>query len=55
VPVTLVYGDYDWSRPSDRQANIALLPGATSVALPETGHFAALERPADLARILVST
>ena len=55
VPVTLVYGDYDWSRPSDRQANIALFPGATSVALPETGHFAALERPADIARILLST
>ncbi len=55
VPVTLVYGDYDWSRPSDRLANIALFPGATSVVLPETGHFAALERPADLARILLST
>jgi pimeloyl-ACP methyl ester carboxylesterase len=54
VPITLVYGDFDWSRPSDRQANIALLPGATSVALPETGHFAALERPADVARILLS-
>ena len=54
VPVTLVYGDYDWSRPSDRQANIALFPGATSVALPETGHFAALERPADIARILLT-
>ena len=55
VPVTLVYGDHDWSRPSDRQANIALFPGATSVSLPETGHFAALERPADIARILLST
>jgi pimeloyl-ACP methyl ester carboxylesterase len=55
VPVTLVYGDYDWSRPSDRLANIALFSGATSVVLPETGHFAALERPADLARILLST
>src|SRR5215471_8558336 len=55
VPVTLVYGDCDWSRPSDRQANIALLPSATSVALPETGHFAALERPADIARILLNT
>ena len=55
VPVTLVYGDHDWSRPSDRQANTALLPGATNIVLPETGHFAALERPADIARILQST
>jgi len=55
VPVTLVYGDHDWSRPSDRQANTALLPGATNIVLPETGHFAALERPADIARTLQST
>jgi pimeloyl-ACP methyl ester carboxylesterase len=53
VPVTLVYSDEDWSRSSDRQANIASVPGARDVVLRETGHFAALEAPHDVARILL--
>src|SRR5437867_3718171 len=36
APVTLIYGDHDWSHPSDREANLALLPGARSISLPET-------------------
>jgi pimeloyl-ACP methyl ester carboxylesterase len=53
VPVTLVYGDGDWSRPSDRQANIESVPGARDILLRDTGHFAALEAPAEVARILL--
>jgi pimeloyl-ACP methyl ester carboxylesterase len=53
VPVTLVYGDEDWSRPSDRQANIESVPGARDLVLRQTGHFAALERPEEVARILL--
>ena len=53
VPVALVYGDEDWSRPSDRQANIESVPGARDIVLRETGHFAALEAPDDVARILL--
>ena len=53
VPVTLVYGDDDWSRRSDRQANIETIPGARHIALPDIGHFAALEAPQDVARILL--
>jgi pimeloyl-ACP methyl ester carboxylesterase len=53
VPVTLVYGDEDWSRPSDREANIETIRGARHIALPDTGHFAALEAPEDVARILL--
>jgi pimeloyl-ACP methyl ester carboxylesterase len=52
VPVTLVYGDHDWSRPSDRQANIESVPGARYILLRDTGHFAALEAPHEVARIL---
>jgi pimeloyl-ACP methyl ester carboxylesterase len=52
VPVTLVYGDEDWSRPSDRQANIESVPGAGDIVLRDTGHFAALEAPDDVARFL---
>jgi pimeloyl-ACP methyl ester carboxylesterase len=53
VPVTLVYGDEDWSRPSDRQANVESVPGARDLVLRETGHFAALEAPDEVARILL--
>ncbi|HEX2466912.1 MAG TPA: alpha/beta hydrolase [Solirubrobacterales bacterium] len=53
VPVTLVYGDGDWSRSSDRQANIEAVPGARPIELRDTGHFAALEAADDVARILL--
>jgi pimeloyl-ACP methyl ester carboxylesterase len=53
TPVTLIYGDHDWSRIPDREANLALLRDARSISLPETGHFAALEQPARVAEILL--
>ena len=53
APVTLAYGDSDWSRPSDRQADLALIPGAQTVTLRRTGHFAALDSPEEVARILL--
>jgi pimeloyl-ACP methyl ester carboxylesterase len=54
VPVTVVYGDHDWSRMPEREANLALLPGAESIELDDTGHFAALEQPARVAEILLA-
>jgi pimeloyl-ACP methyl ester carboxylesterase len=54
VPVTLVYGDHDWSRPSGRQANIESVPGARYIELRDTGHFTALEAPHEVSRILHS-
>jgi pimeloyl-ACP methyl ester carboxylesterase len=53
APVTLIYGDHDWSRMPEREANLALLRGAQSTSLPDTGHFAALEQPARVAEILL--
>jgi pimeloyl-ACP methyl ester carboxylesterase len=54
APMTLVYGDHDWSRVAEREANVAVLNGARSISLPDTGHFAALEQPARVAEILLS-
>jgi pimeloyl-ACP methyl ester carboxylesterase len=45
APVHLIYGEKDWSRPSDRQANRRLMPEAGFTELPGVGHFIALERP----------
>ena len=53
APVTLVYGDHDWSRVSDREANLALLGGARSISLPGTGHFAVLEQSERVAELLL--
>jgi pimeloyl-ACP methyl ester carboxylesterase len=53
TPVTVVYGDRDWSRTAEREANLALLRDARSISLPEAGHFAALEQPARVAEILL--
>jgi pimeloyl-ACP methyl ester carboxylesterase len=53
APVTLVYGDHDWSHMPEREANLASLSDARSISLPDTGHFAALEQPARVAEILL--
>jgi pimeloyl-ACP methyl ester carboxylesterase len=53
VPVTLVYGEHDWSRKAERDQVARLLTDVECVTLPDTGHFSALERPADMARILL--
>jgi pimeloyl-ACP methyl ester carboxylesterase len=45
APIHLIYGEKDWSRPSDRQANRRLLPAAGFTHVPNAGHFIALERP----------
>ncbi|WP_019070450.1 alpha/beta fold hydrolase [Streptomyces hokutonensis] len=52
APVHLVYGEKDWSRPSDREANRKLLPAAEFTQVPKAGHFIALERPDVLADLL---
>jgi len=55
APVTLIYGDHDWSRVQEREANLALLRSARSISLPHAGHFAALEQPARVAEILLDS
>lgn len=52
APVHLVYGEHDWSRPSDREADKKLLPAADFTQVPGAGHFIALERPDLLADLL---
>jgi pimeloyl-ACP methyl ester carboxylesterase len=45
APIHLIYGEKDWSRPSDRQANRQQLPDADFTQVPKASHFIALERP----------
>jgi pimeloyl-ACP methyl ester carboxylesterase len=52
VPVLLAYGQYDWSRPAEREANLRAIPGVQAVSLPGCGHFSALERPRAVAGLI---
>ena len=55
APVTLVYGDHDWSSPVERQQNTTNLPAARMKTLERTGHFSVLERPREIAEIIVAS
>jgi pimeloyl-ACP methyl ester carboxylesterase len=55
VPVTLVYSDKDWSWPVEREHVASLLAEVEQITIPGTGHFSALERPNEMARILRRT
>ena len=52
IPLTLVYGEHDWSLVEDREANARALSTAEIVPLVACGHFASLERPADIAELI---
>ena len=55
VPVTMVYGDHDWSLPADREANRGLIRHAKMIELKKTGHFSSLDQPEQFCRILTKT
>lgn len=52
VPVALVYGDEDWSRTTEREDNARLIPGARHVTIENAGHFASLDKPEEIARLI---
>ena len=52
VPVTLAYGDADWSRPAERDANAKATRAVRTVTLTDSGHFSSLEHPRDIAHLI---
>ena len=52
VPVLLVYGDHDWSRPEEREANQRAIPGAQMTIVKDAGHFLALDAPEALSQLI---
>jgi pimeloyl-ACP methyl ester carboxylesterase len=44
-PVTLLYGERDWSRLEEREANARAIPGVRIQVAKDTGHFLSLENP----------
>ncbi|RUO97255.1 alpha/beta hydrolase [Hyphomicrobium sp.] len=54
APVTLIYGDSDWSHPSERERTRSLIAQARMVTLKNTGHFSAVENPGELAQVILA-
>ena len=52
IPVTLAYGDHDWSNDDDRDANRRSVPANRASTIRDCGHFSALERPAHVAALI---
>ena len=54
LPVTLAYGQEDWSVPAERDANANTIPGAQAVTLDNAGHFSCLEKPTEIASLITA-
>ena len=54
TPVTLVYGDHDWSSMEERSESRALLNPQKYIELENTGHFSFLEAPQRVVDIIKS-
>jgi pimeloyl-ACP methyl ester carboxylesterase len=54
VPVTLVYSRDDWSNPGERERNRLAIPHADLIIIDNAGHFASLEKPAEVSNIILS-
>jgi pimeloyl-ACP methyl ester carboxylesterase len=53
VPVLLIWGDRDWSRPSERERTRSLIPNVVMETIEGGGHFLPLDRPRELAALLI--
>lgn len=54
APVTLIYGDKDWSRIAERERTKSALKGSRMVTLPNSGHFSSVENPQGVANVILS-
>jgi pimeloyl-ACP methyl ester carboxylesterase len=48
VPVLLLYGEYDWSRPDERTETARRIPGAARHTVESAGHFLSFDAPEDV-------
>jgi len=54
APVTLIYGDRDWSRIPERTRTKELLKRSRIFTIENSGHFSSVENPQQVARIILS-
>jgi pimeloyl-ACP methyl ester carboxylesterase len=53
LPVLLLYGDHDWSRDAEREADHRWIPGARIRVVRDAGHFLALDAPSAFVQAVV--
>jgi pimeloyl-ACP methyl ester carboxylesterase len=52
IPVTLAYGDHDWSNHDERDANRRAIPAVRAATIHDCGHFSSLEKPAHVTALI---
>jgi pimeloyl-ACP methyl ester carboxylesterase len=52
IPVSLIWGDKDWSRLDEREHDRGLIPGGQVVTVENGGHFLPLDRPKELQELI---
>jgi pimeloyl-ACP methyl ester carboxylesterase len=52
IPVTLAYGDHDWSNHDERDANRRAVPAVQATTIHDCGHFSSLEKPAHVTALI---
>jgi pimeloyl-ACP methyl ester carboxylesterase len=53
VPVLLVYGENDWSKPAEREATQKDIPGSRIETVAGGNHFLPLDRPREVERLII--
>jgi pimeloyl-ACP methyl ester carboxylesterase len=53
VPVCLIWGDKDWSKPEERENDRHMIPGVQMTTLENGGHFLPLDRPQELREAII--
>lgn len=53
LPVLLLYGDHDWSRDAEREADHRVIPGSRIRIVKDAGHFLALDAPSAFVQAVV--
>lgn len=53
VPVTLIYAEFDWSKPAERERTAKLL-GTTINTVANTGHFSFVDNPQKLLEMVLT-
>jgi pimeloyl-ACP methyl ester carboxylesterase len=52
IPVTLAYGDHDWSNHDERDANRRAVPAVRATTIHDCGHFSSLDKPAHVTALI---
>ena len=52
IPVTLAYGDHDWSNEDERDANRRAIPAVRATTIRDCGHFSCLDKPAQVTAVI---